>query len=350
MFVIPTQKVGFTHRVVAMLAAFAIVLWSVGVYGVAQAANLADVSDLLSDSAPSATPKHTISFTTPTALSNASVTITFPTGFGTSSLASADVTPSEGTATVSNGVITVTGVTTAINDTVSVEVVAGKLVNPSATGSYEIIITAGADTGKTRVAIVDAVVVKAEVDTIFNFEVKGLASSTSLNGGSATTTTGSSTATELDFGTVVPGQVYVLGQELTVETNAINGFVVTVKKDGDLRSANGADINTFIDGFNTATETAWTVPTKDIASSTTWGHWGMTSDDSDIALAGLGGGDKWVAVQNGSVEVFSHDGPADKLTQDKGLARVAYGLQITSFQEAADDYTTTLTYIATPTF
>jgi hypothetical protein len=32
------------------------------------------------------------------------------------------------------------------------------------------------------------------------------------------------------------------------------------------------------------------------------------------------------------------------------LARIGYQAQITALQEAGDDYSTTLTYVATPTF
>ena len=45
-----------------------------------------------------------------------------------------------------------------------------------------------------------------------------------------------------------------------------------------------------------------------------------------------------------------HDGPADGVTEDIGRVTVGYQIQITALQEAGDDYNTTLTYIATPTF
>ncbi len=40
----------------------------------------------------------------------------------------------------------------------------------------------------------------------------------------------------------------------------------------------------------------------------------------------------------------------DGVTDDIGAAQVGYQIQITALQEAGDDYSTTLTYIATPTF
>ncbi len=80
MFVIPTY-VGFTHRVVAMLVACAVVLTSIGFYTTAQAANLVEVSNTLSDSGPSVTSAHNFSFEIPTGSSLAStgtVSIIFP--------------------------------------------------------------------------------------------------------------------------------------------------------------------------------------------------------------------------------------------------------------------------------
>lgn len=354
MFVIPTQKVGFTHRVVAMLAAFAMVLWSVGVYGVAQAANLAEVSDLLSDSAPEALSSHTITFKTVNALTNENIKVTFPTASGEfdfNGLNESEITIDgnglSGTAnSINNGSeIVFTSRSVSASEEVTIEIPLGKITNPNATGSYEIKVQAGDDTGYTRVAIVDTVTVSAIVETIFNFEVKGVAASTAVDG--TNTTTLPSTATEIDFGVLQPDTMQIIAQELTVETNALNGFAVTVEKDGELRSANGADINTFIDGSNEETPKAWAPPTKDIDNNKTWGHWGMTSNDTDLSF----GGD-WVAVQDAasSTVIFSHTGPADGTTPDKGIAQVAYGIEISAYQEAADDYTAILTYIATPTF
>jgi hypothetical protein len=48
--------------------------------------------------------------------------------------------------------------------------------------------------------------------------------------------------------------------------------------------------------------------------------------------------------------VFSHTGPADGSTANKGQTRVAIKIQITALQEAATDYNNRLMYVATPTF
>ena len=103
-----------------------------------------------------------------------------------------------------------------------------RVTNPGTTNSYEFLVTAGAaDSGRTRVAILDNVDVTAIVNTSFVFTVTGLATSSAVNG---TSTTGLTTATAIPFGVLTAGQVKTMAQRLNVTTNARNGFVVTVEQ------------------------------------------------------------------------------------------------------------------------
>lgn len=355
-----TINFDFAQRVVATLVASALVLWSIGAYATAQAANLTSVSNTMSDSDLSVTSAHSIAFTIPTGSSlgdGDTVTITFPAGFtGVAAVADANAEVSvngspdvDGSATLagSGQDITFNTVSATAGQEVVVAIDDGIITNPGSAGSYEIEITTGADTGKTRVAIIDNVVVSAIVDTTFDFVITGLATSTDVNGD---TTTGSTTPTEINFGTLVADTQYRLAQQLAVQTNAIQGFSVTVATDGDLQSSTGAVIDTFTDGTDIATAgTAWTAPGDNINDNTTWGHWGMTSTDSDLAND-LDSAASYIAASTTPREVFSHNGPSDGLTTDIGTTTVGYQIEITPLQEAADDYTTTITYVATPTF
>ncbi len=364
------------HRVVAMLVAAAVLVVSVGFYGTAQAANLTQVSNTLSDSDVSALSNHTIRFvlasTSAGVLAGGNITITFPTGFATGSVAFGDIdmtvngvdqtlaaaaAPGVWGATISGAVLTIASnnSTIAASSTVVIEIGThatfgttgtNRVTNPTA-GSYEFYVTAGAsDTGRTRVAILDNVDVTAVVDTSFTFVVNGLATSTAING---TTTTGSTTATSIPFGTLVAGIPKVLGQKLDVTTNARNGFVVTVEQDQNLLSSTGADIDGFIDGAYTNTPAAWAAPTNAILNENTWGHWGLTSEDSNLNGDEFGSA-LFVSASTTPRQIFSHTGPADGTTADVGTTDIAYAIQITPLQEAGDDYNTILTYIATPTF
>ncbi len=364
MFVIPTQ-VGFTHRVVAMLVACATVLWSIGVYTTAQAANLIEVSNTLTDSGPSALSGHFFSFEIPTGSTVGAgddVVITFPAGFtDVNTVTSGDLTVRLnagapiviGNFAAGASTLTFDNVASGAGDIITVELDAGIVGNPATVQSYEFLITVAngtSDSGRTRVAIVDYVTVTAVVNTTFDFTVTGLATTSAVNG---TSTTGSTTATEISFGVLNANQVYTMAQQLNVTTNAANGFVVTVEQDGNLQSSNGADIDGFIDGAYTNTPAAWQAPANTLLDEDTWGHWGLTSEDSDLNGNEFNvgtGGDRWVAASTTPRIIFSHNDPADGTTADIGETVIGYQVQISPLQEAADDYQTTLMYIATPTF
>jgi hypothetical protein len=347
------------------------VLSSIGVYTTAQAADLPNISNTLTDSNPGSLSGHLFSFDIPTGSSlgtGDTVTVTFPTTpdtFGSvSSVVSGDLTVRvDGGAPVAIGGFVAGASSLAFNNvaasagqTVTIEVADDVITNPNTVSSYEFIIDTGTggDSGRTRVAIVDNVLVSAIVDTVFDFTISGLATSSSVNG---TSTTGSTTPTEINFGTLIANESKSLAQRLNVRTNARNGFVVTVESDGDLQSGNGAVIDNFADGSDVAVPgTTWTAPSGAIGDDTTWGHWGLTTNDSDLgSLGGFYtatdfGANEYIAASTTPREVFHHDGPSDNTTQDIGQADVLYQIQITPLQEAANDYNTTLTYIATPTF
>jgi len=377
MFVL-TNNVSAAMRVIATLLATAIVMWSIGYYATAEAANVTDLSDTLTDSAPGASSDHTISFTTPTGVAGTeSITITFPGTFtGTSSIVAADIdfsvaggaaeTVADGAPGAGEWGLSWTGNTLTLLADAGASVAAAasstiiiggtgnnQLVNPASpqagNESYEIDISAGTDTGHTRVVILDTVLVTATVDTIFDFTVYGNGSGEAVNGTSTDIITGSTT---IPFGTLTAYALRTGSQDLTVQTNAINGFVVTVQSDGAFESSTGADIDDYKDGTDTVIPEPWESPLVglDIADENTWGHWGVTSEDATTTRANEFGSNEWVGVSTTAVVVFSHDGPADEITPHIGSTTVGYQVEISPLQEAGDDYSTILTYIATPTF
>lgn len=373
-------------QAVAAIASLAVLLWSLGVPSLrfADAASLTSVSDTLSDSAPSVGSNHTIVFTLPSdgtpLVGSDTITITFPTvpdSFDLSNIGVNDIDFASssdytlvtdgaesandewGVATTSTTIVLTaaasigtiaTGTTLII--TVGTNATVGgtgdaQIINPATSNtSYEISVDASGDIGNTRVAIISSVTVNASVDTSLDFQVYGVAPGVSVNG---TTTTGSTTPTTIPFGKLEAGVASTAAQRLSVATNAANGFSVTVIADQQLESATGADIDSFANGGNQPTPINWVGPTPVLGSDNTYGHWGVTTDDSD---SGLGfGSQQYVAVSTSSpVELFANDGPSDGTTLNLGSAQVAYTVQISSLQEAGDDYTATLTYVATPVF
>ena len=353
-----------TQQALAMFVAVAILLWSVGAYTTTQAANLLDVSNLITDSAPSATPAHTITFEVPADSDiSGDITVEFPAGFtGVAGIddTNTNVSGGSGTAVLSivGNTLTIEGITAPGSAVITIEIEEDVITNPGDDGSYRFTITTdttddGPDIGKTHVYIIDTVLVTASVETVFEFEIRGVNASTTPT--DLELTTGTSTATSIPFGVITPGDAKFMAQDLLVTTNARNGYIVTVEQDGPLISSNSAIISSFIDGAYTNASTTWIAPSGDVFDDETWGHWGLTSNDATLdslhSPFGLTGG--YVAASTTPRLVMAHDASADgnlNETQNIGLATVGYKVEITPLQEAAEDYTTTLTYIATPTF
>ncbi|MCR4286185.1 MAG: hypothetical protein NUW00_04795 [Candidatus Kaiserbacteria bacterium] len=378
---IHTEKTVRTLQAVAMSVGLALFLWSTGLPALllqAEAASITNASDTLSNSAPSVTSNHTIAFTTLNGMTiGQNFTVTFASQFDTSavtindvdlSVAAADQTIVDGAsvagqwgvAGLGTDAITFTtptdagvGSSTAIVVKIGSNATGGtiRIVNPSATTSYAIDVAGTMqDSGQMRVAIVDQVTVSASVDTSLTFSVTGVNPLQTVNG-SPTTTIATSTPTTLPFGTLPVGTSRTLAHDLTVATNASQGYTVTIQQTGDLQSTTGATIDGFIDGADTATPTAWQGPATLIANPDTYGHWGITSEDyASTSRAVEFSSDTWVSGSTTPIAVMGHDGPADGLTAGSGATRVGYQVQISALQEAGDDYTTTLRYVATPTF
>ena len=129
---------------------------------------------------------------------------------------------------------------------------------------------------------------------------------------------------------------------------------MTVTQDGDLRSSNGANINAFVDGNPApggvlAAPAAWASPVPVLGNTNSYGHMGITSDDSDLPIpftSGQYGG----MTSTSTRTVLAHTAVALDTVQDVGMARVGFRVEVSALQEAATDYTNIITYVATPIF
>lgn len=368
-------------QAITAVVALAVLFWSLGLPSLrfAQAANVTEFSNTLSDSAPGVGANHSITFTTPTGIVNGeTVTIDFSdgpfTGIGSITVAdidvydgltllgtAADCTSAETSATFTGDLLTITfcsgnGASIAANGTTTIligENAGGtnQLVNPASVGSYAIALTAGTqDVGETRIAIVAPVLVTAAVDTIFTFTVDGLSPA---NGDvNQAPINGTSTATTIPFGTLVANDRVTVAQQLSVSTNAAYGFAVTAQVDQQL-SSGSAEFSGFANGSFASTPIAYSSPTGSISNPDTWGHWGITTDDETVApgdpFAVATVGEFYVSASTTPTTVFAHTGPADGTTQNVGTARVGYTAEISALQPAGV-YNATLTYVATPVF
>ncbi len=351
-----------------------------------RAAALFDLSDTLTDSDLSALSAHRLQFTTTNALdADDTIQVTLdPTSslFTVNNLGASDFHSTSTVKVVGNAVGACTGdpsevyvsttteiitLTVCTGDTVAAGVIrftmgattTPKITNPVSAGSRIIRIatrneggllsTDVIDSGDARVYIIDDVVVTASVDSIFTFSITGVADGLSVNG-SATTTATSTTSTSIPFETLAPNVSKVLAQDLAVTTNAANGFTVTVVQDQNLTSSTGADIDLFDNGATTSSPVAWRTPRNTLNEQWTYGHLGITSEDATLSNGDNFGTSLWAGNIDVPREVFYHTGPSDGLTPNEGTTRVGYQIEIDSLQEAGNDYTNTLTYVATPTF
>jgi len=377
-------------RLVVSYTIFTLVFWGMG--GIpfnVKAASLQEVKDTITDSDLSVLSNHTIQFKASAAVpAEGQIVIDFPAGFNIAgSFDYTDVdfatsTASTGpwtdrplataTSTEDDAVAVVTGdggdVTITMNSTYGlaantyVQLEFGtnatsgdqQITNPGVQQSYTITVTtknAGGttlNTGKAMVAIVNDVTVTASVGASFTFTVTGKSSATAVRDESTGITT---TAETVPFGTLTANTPVLGAQELAVATNAKNGFVVSVFQDQNLTGNTGADIDAFKDGAAQTVPAVWAAPAGTLDSENTYGHMGFTSTDDIGTNKFLSGSSNKYAGFDGTTayDVFSHSGPADGATLQKGKALVAYKIEISALQEA-DDYTNTLTYVATPTF
>lgn len=369
---------------VAFLLVISILLWTIGapmLFQRAHAANLTSVSDTLTNSNVGTLSGHHIQFTNATstiggqtikiqfdpatnlfteAFSSATTTDITATGFTVVTNATAcsgAASEAYPTGNYNNGsdenltfTVCPTDVIAAGTIIIGIGTSTRLITNPSAAGSYRIFIGGTQDNaGETRVAVLQNITLTASVNTSFTFTVTGLATTTGFNGNLATTTA-SSTPTSLPFSTLASSTgAVILGQQLAVSTNARNGFSVTVQESAPPTSSTGSTIDLFNNGATSSVPIAWTYPTAILDVPSTYGHFGITSDD-DLNSSEFASSTLWAGNIDLPRVVFSHAGPADGSTQFKGKARVGFKIQVSDLQEAGFDYTNTITYVATPTF
>jgi len=317
---------------------------------VVQAASLTNVSDTVSTSAPGVSADHSFTFDTAVVLgNNGYIEVEFDANYTDVTAGSVSCPAGGQAATASGNTITcpyATGLATSTANSLVID----NVTNPSA-GFYDVDVRtyqSGAvleESAKVINYVIDTVTVTAHVDSTLTFAVAGIGSGQLVNGD---TTTAASTATTTPFGDLDLDQK-IVGQELQVSTNASAGFQVTVTQNSDFDTAAGAIIDSFIDGSATTTPNPWTAPSGNLASSTTWGHFGVTTDDSTHVTETFGAGEYAGLTVGTPMVIMGHNGPSSVTEDERGLTRVAYSVEIDALQEAGD-YETTLTYIATPTY
>jgi hypothetical protein len=293
----------------------------------------------------------------------ASGTCTAPTGLVNSgaAIASDNIAGTGRTNTFnSDGTLTTVVTSPAAQSTQAVAVDYTGITNPTTPNTtYYARITTYSDTGSTVIdtatvafAILDttSIAVTANVDASFTFSIAGIAGTGSNTVNGATLTNGiTTTATTIPFGTMAVGAAKVAAQDLTVSTNAQNGYTITASHSATAVSgtpplvSGSNDIDTFT-GTN-ASPVVWSAPTSTTANSNS-GFFGYTTESTSLCTgtAGRFATNKWAGTSTTGAEVACSATPVNSTT-----TRIGYQLQVDAYQPAGS-YAGTVVLVATPTY
>ena len=356
-----------------------------------RAANLTGVKDTLSRLKASTAADHTIVFTTPTGTPDdgSTITITFPAGFGTALVTEDDVDVAGSTTgemtTAANctgaeevGVVMAADVLTltictgdngdiVAGETVTIEI--GANATSSGTGSAAnritndtagtaVIAIAGTssftDTGSIAISIVydDVVTITATVAPTITFDIDTAGSGTDI---CSTTETG--TPYSIPLGTITTSNSIVSGSTdiknyicLDLDTNATGGAVITVKStngsNGLVSTSVTADNINSLAGINTI---ANGTENYGICVTTTSATTGSFTEVSPFNDADCDANDQTPAIGgfDGTSQSLVNTGSAGIAV---GRVTVTVAAAISAVTDAHNDYTDTMTFIATGTF
>jgi len=209
------------------------------------------------------------------------------------------------------------------------------------------------DSAKSKIATIETVQVLANVDPTLTFTIAAVSDGSAINTGNTTGCTNTevsnagltSSATVVNLGTLADSRINIAAQLITISTNAINGYSLTATSSGHL-------INPAT-GFFIPDSTTPTVMT----AGTPW--FGIHACGLDVSsgtwatgATGGGAGAKYGwPTQTSSVTLASDStGPVgNSITAGNGLISTEYASTV-SVAIPAGQYSSAVTYVATPTF
>ncbi|GIW62036.1 MAG: hypothetical protein KatS3mg089_0888 [Patescibacteria group bacterium] len=260
-----------------------------------------------------------------------------------------------------NGTISVDITTPAAQSAQNVVMDFTGITNPSTTNTshfarittYQSDDTTVLDTATVAFATLDtsSIAVSATVDPTLTFTVAGVTGDGSATVNGATITNGlATTATTIPFGTLTVGTPKIAAHDVTITTNAVNGYTVTASHSATSQTGNpplvsGTSNN--IDSFTgtNASPTTWSSPAGTSANVNT-GFFGYTTEDTSLCTgtANRFSSNKWAGTTTTGEEVIcSTTGVSSQTT------RVGWQVEVNNLQPAGS-YTGTVILIATPTY
>lgn len=319
----------------------------------AKAADFTSASLQISDSRPSQTSvNYAFGFTTSVTTSikqldiqictAATGTCTAPTGFssgtptiGSDNIAGTGRTVSAPTANAFRVVVT----TPATQSTQAVTINFTGVTNPNSAAVFYARITTYSDTGTTIIdgttpiafATTSGITASVTVDPSLTFTVNGVNSSQTVNGGTTTVTT---TSTTIPFGSVSTSANGIAAHNLVVSTNAASGYTVYIRYTGQLT-----------DGTNNIANHTGSNGTPSTFSAAGTSAFGYTTESTTLSgSASRFSGSNYAAFTTTNAEVARR---TSAIAND--TTRIGYQVGIGGAQPAGT-YTTTVTLTAVPTY
>ncbi len=171
------------------------------------------------------------------------------------------------------------------------------------------------------------------INPTLTLSVTGVANSTSVGGA---TTNIDSTATTVPFSSVsAAGGAKIGAQTISVTTNAVSGYTVTLQQDGNMRKTNGTTIPAV--PFDNSSPGSW--PT-----SINQGYFGYHTTDSTLCTgtsSRFTASDTFAAASTTPFEVACNTGPASS-----DQTSIVFKVEIGSLQPTGD-YRNSISYIVT---
>lgn len=292
--------------------------------------------------------------------SAATGTCTTPTGLvTTSAVRSADnVSGTARTDTfTTNGTLTTVVTTPAVQSPLAITASYTTITNPTtANTTFFARITTYSDLGVTTIdgtnnvafAVLTStsIAVTATVDTNFTFTVAAVASAATVNGATTNITT---TATTIPLGTLASGSTRIGAHDLTLTTNGLGGYQVTVKQASATAPLTGAVAGNKIDPFTgtNAAPALWSSPTGTVQNTNT-GFFGYTTNDATLSGASPARFTTTANVWAGSTTTAS-EVAFNSTDVNAQITRVGWQAEVNSIQPA-DSYSGTVVLVATPTY
>lgn len=214
----------------------------------------------------------------------------------------------------------------------------------SDTGTTEI------DSGQVAAATLTStsIAMTATVDPSFSFSVAGVSSGGSVNGATTTITT---TANTIPFGSLTALTPSIGAHDVTVTTNAGGGYTVTASNSATITGnpplVSGTNNIDSFSGTNAA-PTTWSSPAGGTANINT-GYFGYTTEDATLCTGTAdrftsSGGDKWAGSTITGEEVICNATGVSAQT-----VRLGWEVEVNAIQPAGG-YAGTVILVATPTY